>query len=82
MAEDDWTLRAQAAMQREEIQLLRGAVAALRAKRAGRHTSAHDARREMRAAPRDALSAVAIAFALGALLTAAALAICRVALCP
>ena len=81
MAEDDWALRAQAATQREEIQLLRGAVAALRATRAGALASARDDHGEPRAASRYAV-AVALAFALGVLLTAAALAIYRVALCP
>jgi hypothetical protein len=77
MGEEDWSLRAQAAMQREEIQLLRGAVAALRASRA----SATPAPRESPAPLRHAAT-VAIAFSLGVLVTAAALAIYRVALCP
>ena len=77
MAQDEWSTRAQAETQREEIQLLRGAVAALRATRARSAVSAHGV-----PAPSNLTIAIAAAFAVGVFLTAAGVALYRAALCP
>ena len=81
MAQDEWAIRAQAATQREEIQLLRGAVAALRASRAGAAVSARDPSSSARA-PTRVTVAIATAFAIGVLVAAAGVALYRTALCP
>ena len=79
MAEDDWAIRAHAATQREEIELLRGAVSALRAsRRGGADVRPRD---DLSVAPRR-VAAIAVAFAVGVLLTSAAMAVYRAALCP
>jgi len=81
MVDDDcWAVRAQATTQREEIQLLRGAVAALRATRGG----AACARTEERAHPAATRVTVPMVFAflLGVVMTSAAIALFGAALCP
>lgn len=80
MVDDDWAIRAQATTQREEIQLLRGAVAALRATRGG----AACARAEDRTHPAAMRVTVPMLFAflVGVVITSAAIALFGAALCP
>jgi hypothetical protein len=83
MAEDDWAIRAHAATQREEIELLRGAVAALRAARAsGAVRSRVDDGDAAAARSRRVSLVIAVAFSVGVVLTLTAMALYRVALCP